>query len=235
METPIPKTVRMQVGGAWNLVNMGCREVVMVVLCLLCCVFVGVVHAQGRDLTLEPNTAGADVVRAAVAKVLSASRNEQRIFGNRINYWLLRRIAYVETRDGLDTNDENYHGGIWRVDEEVFNNIRTNSAIQSYRDAVESVFEISWNSTSWIELRKPLYSALATALNLVAEKDDNCLSSITTEQAMCWLMRHRRISEPIFDNNSGGEGNQAAVERYREAVDRYLAAVAALDSGKSML
>ena len=118
---------------------------VMIVLCLVCGVLVGV--AQGLDLTLEPNAAGADVVRATVAKVLSASRNEQRIFGNRINYWLLRRIAYVETRDGLNTSDQNYYGGIWRVDEEVFNNIRTNSAIQSYRDAVESVFDIRWNIT----------------------------------------------------------------------------------------
>ena len=195
---------------------MGCKEVVMIVLCLLCGVLVGV--AQGRDLTLEPNAAGADVVRATVAKVLSTSRG---IFGNRINYWLLRRIAYVETRDGLDytiTSDQNYHGGIWRVDEDVFNNVRTNSAIQSYRDAVESVFDIRWNITSWTELRKPLYSALATALNLVAEKDDNCLSSITLEQALCWLMRHRRISEPAV-------GNQAAIERYK-------AAVAALASGE---
>ena len=200
---------------------MGYKQVVMAVLCLLCCVFVGIAHAQGRDLTLEPNAAGADVVRATVAKVLSASRNEQRIFGNRINYWLLRRIAYVETRDGLDytiTSDQNYHGGIWRVDEDVFNNVRTNSAIQSYRDAVESVFDIRWNIMSWTELRKPLYSALATALNLVAEKDDNCLSSITLEQALCWLMRHRRISEPAV-------GNQAAIERYK-------AAVAALASGE---
>ena len=189
---------------------MGCKEVVMIVLCG---VFVG-----GLDLTLEPNTAGDDVVRATVAKVLSASRNEQRIFGNRINYWLLRRIAYVETRDGLNTSDQNYYGGIWRVDEEVFSNIRTNSTIQSYRDAVESVFDIRWNIMSWTELRKPLYSALATALNLVAEKDDNCLSSITLEQALCWLMRHRRISEPAV-------GNQAAIERYK-------AAVAALASGE---
>ena len=210
---------------------MGSKEPVLC-LCLLCCVYVGVAHAQSRDLTLEPNTAGADVVRAAVAKVLSASRNERRIFGNRINYWLLRRIAYVETRDGLDSSDENYHGGIWRVDEEVFNNTRTNSRLQSYREAVDSVFEIRWNSSvSWTELRKPLYSALATALNLVAEKDDSCLSSITMEQATCWLMRHRRTSEPVVDNTSGGEGNQAAIDRYQAAVDRYQAAVAALDSG----
>ena len=101
----------------------------------------------------------------------------------------------METRDDLNTSDPNYYGGIWRVDEEVFNNIRTNSTIQSYRDAVEGVFDIRWNITSWTELRKPLYSALATALNLVAEKDDNCLSGITTKQARCWLMRHRRISE----------------------------------------
>ena len=92
---------------------MAAKEAVIVILCFVCCLYVGV-HAQARDLTLEPDTSGSDVVRAAVAKVLTASRDQTRIFGNRLNYWLLRRIAYVETEDGAAENtysDANYHGG----------------------------------------------------------------------------------------------------------------------------
>ena len=92
---------------------MAAKEAVIVILCFVCCLYVGV-HAQARDLTLEPDTSGSDVVRAAIAKVLTVSRNQTRIFGNQLNYWLLRRIAYVETEDGTDADtysDVNYHGG----------------------------------------------------------------------------------------------------------------------------
>ena len=156
--------------------------------CFVCCLYVGV-HAQARDLTLEPDTSGSDVVRAAIAKVLTASRNQTRIFGNRLNYWLLRRIAYVETEDGTTQNtynDASYHGGTWWVSEEIFNGIATDLRIRDYRTAVQTAFGIRWDEAfSWRELRKLLYSALATALNLVAITDKNCLSSTTVEQATC--------------------------------------------------
>ena len=189
-------------------------------LCFICCLYVGV-YAQLRDLTLEPDTSGSDVVRAAVAKVLTASRNQTRIFGNRLNYWLLRRIAYVETRDGTDADtysDANYHGGIWRVSEEVFNCIATDSRVRDYRAAVETAFDIRLDETfSWRELRKPLYSALATALNLVANQNDSkCLRSNTMEQAICWLIHHKLR----FPGHGG-------VTAYQNAVDT-------LDSGESI-
>ena len=191
------------------------KEAVIVILCFVGCLYVGV-YAQARDLTLEPDTSGSDVVRAAVAKVLSASRNQTRIFGNRLNYWLLRRIAYVETRDGTAENtysSANYHGGIWRVSEEVFSGIATDSRIQDYRAAVETAFDIRWNETfSWRELRKPLYSALATALNLVAITDKDCLSSTPVEQAACWVTRHKKMDVNTLDG-------QDDVRRYNAAVD----------------
>ena len=192
------------------------KEVVMIIfLCFVCCLYVGV-HAQARDLTLEPETSGSDVVRAAVAKVLTASRNQTRIFGNRLNYWLLRRIAYVETEDGTTENtynDGSYHGGIWRVSEEIFNGIATDSRIRDYRTAVENAFDIRWDEAfSWRELRKPFYSALATALNLVAITDKNCLSSTTVEQATCWLTHHKNSDENTLEG-------QNDIRRYTAAVD----------------
>ena len=201
---------------------MAAKEAVIVILCFVCCLYARV-DAQARDLTLEPDTSGSDVVRAAVAKVLTASRDQTRIFGNRLNYWLLRRIAYVETEDGTAENtysDANYHGGIWRVSEEVFNSIGTDSRIQEYRTAVETAFDIRWDETfSWRELRKPLYSVLATALNLVAITDKNCLSSNTVEQATCWLVRHKKFSD---ENTLEGQDD---IRRYKAAVD-------ALESGE---
>ena len=190
-------------------------KAVLVVLFFVSCLSVGV-YAQANDLTLEPDTSGSDVVRAAVAKVLTASRNQTRIFGNRLNYWLLRRIAYVETEDGTAEStysDANYHGGIWRVSEEVFNGIATDSRIQDYRTAVENTFDIRWDeSFSWRELRKPLYSALATALNLVAITDKDCLSSTLVEQATCWVTRHKKMDV----NTIEGQDDK---RRYQEAVD----------------
>ena len=201
---------------------MAAKEVVIVILCFVCFLYVGV-HAQPRDLTLEPDTSGSDVVRAAIAKVLTASRDQTRIFGNRLNYWLLRRIAYVESEDGTAENtynDASYHGGIWRVSEEVFNRIATDLRIRDYRTAVESAFDIRWDETfSWRELRKPLYSVLAAALNLVAITDKNCLSSATVEQAMCWLEHHKRVTD---ENTLEGQDD---IRRYKAAVD-------ALESGE---
>ena len=190
-------------------------KAVTVALFFVGCLYIGV-YAQLRDLTLEPDTSGSDVVRAAVAKVLTASRNQTRIFGNRLNYWLLRRIAYVETRDGTAEStysDANYHGGIWRVSEEVFNSIATDSRIQDYRTAVETAFDIRWDETfSWRELRKPLYSALATALNLVAITDKDCLSSTPVEQATCWVTRHKKMDVNILEGQNDKRRYTAAVD-----------------------
>ena len=209
---------------AWHIIlgrNSISSMVKEVVIVIVCCLYVGV-RVQARDLTLEPDTSGSDVVRAAVAKVLTASRNQTRIFGNRLNYWLLRRIAYVETEDGTAENtysDANYHGGIWRVSEEVFNGIATDSRIQGYRTAVETTFDIRWDETfSWRELRKPLYSALATALNLVAITDKDCLSSTPVKQATCWVTRHKKMDENTIEG--------------RDDIRRYNAAVDTLGSGQ---
>ena len=124
----------------------------------------------------------------------------------------------METRDGTDADtysDANYHGGIWRVSEEVFNGIATDSRIRGYRTAVETAFDIRWDETfSWGELRKPLYSALATALNLVAITDKDCLSSTPVEQATCWVIHHKLR----FPGHGG-------VTAYQNAVDT-------LDSGE---
>ena len=38
-------------------------------------------------------------------------------------------------------SNANYHGGIWRVSEQVFNSIATDLRIRDYRTAVETAFD----------------------------------------------------------------------------------------------
>ena len=100
------KLYMFEVCWAWHIIlgrNSISSMVKEVVIVIVCCLYVGVC-VQARDLTLEPDTSGSDVVRAAVAKVLTASRNQTRIFGSRLNYWLLCRIMYAETEDGIAEN-----------------------------------------------------------------------------------------------------------------------------------
>ncbi len=64
--------------------------------------------AQGVDLTLQREASGSDVVRAAVNRIQAVLSFDRQ---------LLRRIAFVESRDGTDTDTyrPEYHGGIWQV------------------------------------------------------------------------------------------------------------------------
>ena len=64
--------------------------------------------AQGVDLTLQRESSGSDVVRAAVNRIQAVLSFDRQ---------LLRRIAFVESRDGTDTDTyrPEYHGGIWQV------------------------------------------------------------------------------------------------------------------------
>lgn len=62
------------------------------------------------DRTLEERAAGADIVQAVVDII-----RENCIYPN--DRVFLRRLAYVQSRDGLDvrTFRPNFYGGIWQV------------------------------------------------------------------------------------------------------------------------
>ena len=65
---------------------------------------------HGTDLTREPETSGCEVVLACIDTIL-----QTQIFP--ADKELLRRIAFVESKDGNDRNTyrAGYHGGIWQV------------------------------------------------------------------------------------------------------------------------
>ena len=112
------------------------------------------------DRTVEENAVGADVVRASISKIEDAD-----IFPS--DKRLLRRIAYVETRDGEAPPNTRNHGGIWRVGDTAFS--RTRTVAPSVRRNINAAFAVefmesnvnSWEALDFEDLNKPLWSALA--------------------------------------------------------------------------
>ena len=115
---------------------------------------------QGVDRTIEPEASGSDVVLAVVARI-------EAVFGSDKKF--LRRIAYVESKDGTDqgTYRNGYDGGIWQVDQIGFQSTKdTNShpGLRSKYETIKKNFGIDWTQVQWRDLRKPLYSGLAARL-----------------------------------------------------------------------
>ena len=118
------------------------------------------------DRTIVPGEAGTDVVVATIDLL-----RELDIFpeDNR----LLRRIAYAETRDGVDfeTYRPGYDGGIWQVDEMIFlqtqNTTRYPELVPLF-ESIRQVIGIDWGTLPWNELRRPFFSGVAVSLFLAA-------------------------------------------------------------------
>ena len=109
-------------------------------------------------------SSGAEVVEATVEKI-----QESGIFTNDNKF--LRRIAYVESKDGTDSNTyrEGYHGGIWQVDKIAFEDTqdtKSHSRLSKKFAKIKSKFGIEWSCVKWKDVEKPLYSGLAARLFL---------------------------------------------------------------------
>ena len=116
----------------------------------------------GQDLTIQPESSGRDVVLACIALV-----QDSRIFPD--DNRLLRRVAWVETADGSDprTYRSGYHGGVWQVEEELFQKTRDSNADPSLREVHQKLlryFGVDWATLTWNELRRPLLSAIAARM-----------------------------------------------------------------------
>ena len=126
-------------------------------------------QTPGQDLTLGLEAVGTDVVLASIGRI---DQSEVFTSDNR----LLRRIAYAETRDGVDINTfrVGYNGGIWQVDEAIFNQTQDTAAnpglLQIYPQ-VRASFGIDWPNATWADLRRPLFSALAARLYFTTVSD----------------------------------------------------------------
>ena len=85
----------------------------------------------------------------------------------------LRRIAFVESTDGTDSDTfrQGYHGGIWQVDEDIFEITQDTATYPELADLHQQIFDnfgpgIDWTRVSWNDLRIPLFSGLAARLFL---------------------------------------------------------------------
>ena len=133
---------------------------------VLCYLFLPL-HAQAPvDLTLERNQAGAAVVLATISRIKDSNAfpDDSR---------LLRRVAFVESRDGTDTETfrDGYDGGIWQVDGDVFlqtQNFTLNPQLIEnggiYQRLLGSSLRVDWAAVSWEDLRIPLFSGLAARI-----------------------------------------------------------------------
>lgn len=143
------------------------------------------VFSQSVDLTVAPESSGSAVVTACVSLI-----TQSQIFPN--DNGILRRIAYVETDDGndVDTYPSNYHGGIWSLDEAKFvqtQDVAAFSDLQSYVQAISTELGIDWTSAQWVDLRKPLYSAIGARLYLTLIPATIPLVTDISGQASYWV------------------------------------------------
>ncbi|XP_046558985.1 uncharacterized protein LOC124268023 [Haliotis rubra] len=156
--------------------KMGMRTVCVTVL--LCCA-VGVVAIT--DLTRQERQKGADVVQAAIDQIRDwCIFSQDRLF--------LRRLAYVESKDGLDpkTYRNGYYGGIWQVDESMFRQtIACPSAIRHVCNDIQTNIGIDWPRVQWRDLLKPLYSGLAASL-YIQLKQGNTIPGSVDAQSRIW-------------------------------------------------
>lgn len=146
--------------------------------------------AQSEDIILQEGTNGSAVVLLTIARLQQSG-----IFAD--DKELLRRIAYVETRDGTAENTyrEGYDGGIWGVDENIFNdtqNINIYPRLRAKFDQIGRQFNVDWCSVKWSDLRKPLYSAIAARLALYNFPRTIPKASDVITQAQLWADYYRQ-------------------------------------------
>ncbi|KAK7487973.1 hypothetical protein BaRGS_00020718 [Batillaria attramentaria] len=155
--------------------------------CVVTCATVLVTSCRGlgSDSTVTPGAFGTDVVLAVINSLQSnCILSSDRLF--------LRRLAYVETRDGTDsaTYRAGYDGGIWKIDRDMFTATSTcsSSYIRATCDLIKQELGIDWTHVQWSDLRKPLYSGLAAALYtlLKTQGNENNIPAEVSQQASFW-------------------------------------------------
>ena len=120
--------------------------------------------AQSVDLTVRAGATGVDVVTATISRI-----EDTGIFST--DRRLLRRIAFVETRDGENLSGAS-EGGIWNVREDDFDRTRVSGqGLDTSLARIGLLFQsdnnirfITWASVRYTSLNIPLLSALAARL-----------------------------------------------------------------------
>ena len=154
--------------------------------------------ALAVDLTVVENAVGADVVLATITKIENAeiSPSDKRI---------LRRIAYVETADGVTPPPD---GGIWNVKSENFamtqEDMRLSFVLMEINIAFQAELLLSgvgqWEDLEWEDLDRPLWSALAARLWIYLQQEEHLVpiptSSDIIGQASFWNTYYNTDGDP---------------------------------------
>ena len=136
-----------------------------------------------NEAVLEEGANGTAVVLLSIAHIQQAA-----IFPD--DNEMLRRIAYVETRDGADpdTYSEGNNGGIWAVSENAFIGTKdtSNALLALKHEQIAQQFRIKWKNVKFRELRQPFYSVLAARLVLFAAPRAIPSNTDVAAQARFW-------------------------------------------------
>ncbi|XP_071095868.1 uncharacterized protein [Haliotis cracherodii] len=151
-------------------------------VCVTVLLWFGVGVVADIDLTRQENQRGTNVVQTTIDLIRDGC-----IFAK--DRLFLRRLAFVESRDGLDakTYRSGYYGGIWQVDESMFRATATCPAsIRHVCNQIQIKFRIDWSQVQWRDLLKPLYSGLAASLYIQLRQDDDIIPGSVDAQSQIW-------------------------------------------------
>jgi len=158
---------------------------------------------QRRQLdVLTPGQRGEQVVKKSISVV-------ERVLGN--TKGILFKIAWMESLFGTHrlTYRPGYYGGIFQVGKKGFQdtqNVRSHPRLIRKFKKIKKAFCIDWRSVSWMDLRKPLYSAIAARLFL--SNKPGAIPSTLSGQAKYWKVHY---------NTKYGKGTvKAFKKRWRE-------------------
>ena len=172
-------------------------------------VFIGTLSTVASHGPVTEGIIFQDRANGSAAVLLSVGKIQQSgVFGNDND--ILRRIAYVETRDGTlsGTFREGYNGGIWAVDEDAFRSTQNTDAfarLPAKIEQIEELLHINWLDAEWGDLRKPLYSALAARLIIFYAPASVPPPNDLMGQAQFWVEYYNRFREaPDFITTSTG-------------------------------
>lgn len=180
----------------------------------LLCFAAAIASAKANILpeALQPGASGKDVVR-------NVNENLRRIFPD--DHHFMDRLAYVESNYGMHrlTYRPGYNGGIYQVDEIGYRDTLAVSSHPGLRRRYQKItdeFGIDWPSTSYVDLRKPLYSGIAARLFL-----SNIPESIPWDkeaQGKYWKKYYNTESGAGDPKRWGGDGVAALIQRLVFAV-----------------
>ena len=169
-------------------------------------VLLAVLHvcsSQGTDLTETARANGSIAVLQAVARIQQSGVFES-------DNGLLQRIANVETREGTteDTFRDGYYGGIWAVNEDNFlktQNTEMNDRLQAKLQQIQNILQINWTEVLWMDLSKPIFSALAARLVIFLANSPIPPIRNLQAQAEFWVENYNQIGNAsLFVSLSNG-------------------------------